>query len=74
MKTGIQREIHLSDLGDIVKPSNDWRHIGPLVGVAFCLLVYYVTIFFQAMAGFYSPDRSGISDPCMPPPLPGPIT
>ncbi len=54
MRKKLQQAIHLSDLGDLASPHNDWRHIGPLVGAAFCLLVYYLAIFFEAMASFYS--------------------
>lgn len=45
-------EIHLCDLA---KPTNDRTHRGIVLCVAFCLLVYYVTIVFQAMVSFSSP-------------------
>lgn len=55
MRKKLQQAIHLCDLGDLASPNNDWRHTGPLVGVGFCLLVYYVTLFSQALLSFENP-------------------
>jgi alpha-1,2-mannosyltransferase len=52
MRTKFQQEIHLRDLSELAKPSNNWVKALPLLGVAFCLVVYYFTLFCQALAGF----------------------
>jgi Glycosyltransferase family 87 len=49
-----QREIHLRDLRELAKPTNDWAKVGPPLGVAFCLLIYYITVFTQALLSFSS--------------------
>src|SRR5690348_14324591 len=52
MLSGLRSEIRISDLRDLARRSSDWPRTLPLLGAAFCLLVYYFAIVFQALAGF----------------------
>ena len=54
MHKRIKQEIHLRDLVVLARPTNDWLKTAPPLGVAFCLMIYYFTIFFQALLSFYS--------------------
>lgn len=55
MRSGLRSEISISNLRDLANRSNDWPRTLPLLGAAFCLLVYYFTIIFQTLASFKSP-------------------
>ena len=52
MRLRFQSEIRLGDLGDLANRSNDWARTVPLLGVVFCLVVYFAAIFFEAMLSF----------------------
>lgn len=49
MGARIQQDVHLCDLA---RPAKGLAHSITMLGVVFCLLVYYFTVFFQAFVSF----------------------
>ncbi|HET7212372.1 MAG TPA: hypothetical protein VFL79_02190 [Terriglobia bacterium] len=52
MRSGFQSEIRIEDLRDLNNRSNGWTHALPLLGAAFCLLIYYAAIILEDMLSF----------------------
>lgn len=51
----LRTELHLDDLRELATCTNDWKRTAPLLGISFCLLIYYFTITVQAWLSFRSP-------------------
>lgn len=55
MRSDFRSKVRINNLGDLASRSDDWERTLPLLGAAFCLLVYYFVIVFQAVTSFESP-------------------